>query len=51
MIGFEILNLEHRLDRKYCLLGNLITQGVPYEKYHLSQSDLRSRLSRREIRL
>ena len=31
MIGFEILNLEHRLDRKYCLLGNLITQGVPYE--------------------
>ena len=29
MIGFEILNLEHRLDRKYCMLGNFITQGVP----------------------
>ena len=30
-IGFEILNLPHRADRKNVVIGNLITQGVPYE--------------------
>ena len=31
MIGFEILNLEHRTDRRDLLKGNFITQEVPYE--------------------
>lgn len=31
MIGFEILNLEHRIDRKFMCMGNFMTQGVPFE--------------------
>ena len=31
MIGFEILNLKHRHDRKDICIGNFITQDVPYE--------------------
>lgn len=32
MIGFEILNLDFRKDRRDVLIGNFLTQKIPYEQ-------------------